>query len=61
MIDEAYSSYGYGADTYTIRDEEVTKEECQDYLNQIGWKDDGSTEAEFYDYTDANILSLLTS
>lgn len=61
MIDEEYSSYGYGADTYTIRDEEVTKEECQDYLNQIGWKDDGNTEAEFYDYTDANILSLLTS
>ena len=60
-MDEEYSAYGFGTDTYEIRERATTKEEYESYLNQIGWQTDGSMEAEFYDYTTENILALLAA
>lgn len=39
---------------------EVTKQEFDDYLTQIGWNEDAEA-ATFYDYAEGNILSLLAS
>lgn len=61
-MDETYTPYSDSVDDeYTIRGQDATKEEFYDYLDQVGWKEDGSMEAVFHDYTTENILALLTA
>jgi len=54
-----YNGKAYGAFLGSGR--EAAQEECEDYLAQIGWNGDGSTQAQFADYTKENILALLTA
>ena len=65
MIMETWRRYEYntltdtGTFQYEIRDQAATEEEYNNYLNQIGWAEDVSAYAEFYDYTPENIRAIL--
>lgn len=65
MIMETWRIYEYntltetGTFQYEIRGQAATEEEYNNYLNQIGWTEDVSADAEFYDYTPENIRAIL--
>lgn len=65
MIMETRRLYEYnpltetGTFQYEIHGQAATEEEYNNYLNQIGWTEDISADAEFYDYTPENIRVIL--